>query len=82
MPHVASTSTWSSLANRLTRRSRCRSVRSVSPGVQGAPGPIERVVPEAAVTVEVLLDAAPTPIEGVTGQVDDVERVHDDDRVG
>ena len=42
----------------------------------------EGVVLAAAVAVNGLLDAAPALIEGVTSEADDVERVHDRDRVG
>ena len=48
----------------------------VGAGVQGAAGPVERVVLAAAVSVQVLLDPAPAPVERVAGEADDVEGVH------
>jgi hypothetical protein len=54
----------------------------VDAGVQGAAGGVERVAGAAAVTAGVLLDAPSALVEGVTGEPDDVERVHHRDRVG
>jgi hypothetical protein len=54
----------------------------VGAGVQGAPGPVQRVVGAAAVTVDGLLDAAPAAVQGVAGEADDMERVHHRCRVG
>jgi hypothetical protein len=54
----------------------------VSAGVQGPPGPVERVALAAAVAVQVLLDAAPAGVQGVPGQAHDVKGIHDRDRVG
>jgi hypothetical protein len=45
-------------------------------GVQGPPGAVERVVGVAAVSVQVLLDAAATAVQGITGQAGDVEGIH------
>ncbi len=42
-------------------------------GVQGPPGPVQRVVCPAAVAVQVLLDPAAARIQGISGQADDVE---------
>ena len=50
-------------------------------GVQGPPGPVERVVLVAAVAVQVLLDPAAAPVQGVAGQARDVEWVHHRDGV-
>ena len=47
----------------------------VGSGVQGPARLVERVALEAAVPAGVLLDAAPAPVQGVTGQASDVERV-------
>ena len=54
----------------------------VDAGVQGAAGPVERIVRAAAVAVDDLLDPAAAPVEGVAGEADDVERVHHRDSVG
>ena len=43
---------------------------------------VERVARAAAVAVEVLLDPAAAPVQGVAGQAHDVEGVHHRDRVG
>ena len=51
-------------------------------GVQGPPRGVERVACAAAVAVQVLLDPAAAPVQGVAGQPDDVEGVHHRDRVG
>ena len=47
----------------------------VSAGVQGPPGPVERVGLAATVAVDVLLDAAPAGVQGVPGQANDVKGV-------
>lgn len=49
----------------------------VDVGVQGPSRPVERVVPASAVAVQVLLDSAPAPVQGVPGQAHDMEGVHD-----
>ena len=54
----------------------------VGAGVQGSPGGVERVARAAPVPAGVLLDAAPAAIEGVSGETDNVEGVHDGDRGG
>ena len=54
----------------------------VDTGVEGAAGPVERIVGAAAVAVDDLLDPAAAPVEGVAGEADDVERVHHRDGVG
>ena len=46
-------------------------------GVQGPPGPVQRVVAAASVAVQVLLDPAPALVQGIPGEPDDVEGVHD-----
>ncbi len=51
-------------------------------GMQGPPCTVERVVLAAAVTVGALLDPAPAPVQGVTGQTHDVEGVHHRYRAG
>ena len=51
-------------------------------GVQCAARGVERVVFAAAVSVDGLLDAAPALVEGVAGQADHVEGIHDRGRVG
>ena len=72
MPQAASTSTWSGLVNRSMSRSRCRSVSRLSPVCRVR---LARVGGQAAVSVEVLLDPAPAPVQGIAGEADDVERV-------
>jgi hypothetical protein len=42
-------------------------------GVQGPACAVERVVLQPAVAVERLLDTAAAPVQGVTGQADDME---------
>jgi hypothetical protein len=54
----------------------------VGAGVQGPPGPVERVTRQTAVAVEILPDPTTAAVERVTGQTDDVEGVHHRDRVG
>jgi hypothetical protein len=54
----------------------------IGAGVQGPAGGVERIVLPAAVAVEVLLHAAPTPVKGVAGEADDVKGVHHRGRVG
>jgi hypothetical protein len=44
--------------------------------VHGAAGAVERVVLAAALSVQVLLDAAPAPVERVAVEADDVGGVH------
>ena len=51
-------------------------------GVQGPSGGVERVALVAAMAVDGLLDPTPAPVQGVTGQADHVEGIHDRDRVG
>jgi len=51
--------------------------QQVLSGVQGPPGPVERVVLVAAVAVQVLLDPSSALVEGVAGQANDVEGIHD-----
>ncbi len=46
----------------------------VGPGVQGAPGPVERIVFAATVAVEPLLDPEPALVQRVSGQTDQMER--------
>ena len=43
-------------------------------GVQGPPGPVQRVSRTGAVAVQVLLDAASTSVEGIAGETDGVKR--------
>jgi hypothetical protein len=47
----------------------------VGAGVQRSPCPVERVVLEAAVTVQLLLDPTAAAVQRVPGQANDVERV-------
>ena len=54
----------------------------VRAGVQGPPGGVQGVLLAAAVAMELLLDPAAAPVERVTGQADDVERIHHGDGVG
>ena len=54
----------------------------VGAGVQGPPGPVERIGGAAAVAVELLLDPAAASVQRVAGQADDVEGVHYRDGVG
>ena len=54
----------------------------VRAGVQGPTGTVERVVNPAAVPVQVLLDPAPAAVQRVTGEANDMERIHHRDRVG
>ena len=54
----------------------------VGAGVQGPPSGVPRVVLEAAVPVQVLLDPAAAGVQGVAGEADDVEGIHHRDRVG
>jgi len=79
MPHVASTSTCSSVLNRARRRSRCRSVSRSCPGVQGPPGPVQRVAGQAAVAVQFLLNPAATPVQRVPSQADYMKGIHHSD---
>lgn len=51
------------------------------PGVQGAADPVERIAGMPAMAESLLLDALPGAVEGVAGELDDVERVHHLDRV-
>ena len=51
-------------------------------GAQRAPHSVERVTAAAAVAQGVLLDALAAQVELLPGEGDDVERVHDRDRVG
>ncbi len=53
----------------------------VSASVLSPAGAIERVVGAAAVTVQILLDPATAPVQGVAGETHDVEGVHDRGRV-
>jgi hypothetical protein len=53
----------------------------VGAGGQRAAGLVERVVPVPAVAVDRELDPSSAPVERVAGQSDDVEGVHDRDRV-
>src|SRR5690606_4213334 len=53
----------------------------VGAGVQGPAGGVERVALAAAVTVQLLLNAAAALVQRVAGQADDVEGVHHRDRV-
>jgi hypothetical protein len=46
--------------------------QQIRAGVQGPEGPVERVVPPAAVAAQVLLDAAPPAVQGVPGETDNV----------
>jgi hypothetical protein len=43
--------------------------------VQGPSGPVEGVALPPAVTMKVLLDPPPAPVQRVTGEADDVEGV-------
>ena len=45
----------------------------VGSGALGPSSPVERIVLAPAVTVTVLLDAPPAPVQRVTGQAPDVE---------
>src|SRR5690606_29966103 len=54
----------------------------VDAGVQRPPCAVERVVLRATAPVDDLLHPASAPVQGVTGQADDVEGVHHRDRVG
>jgi hypothetical protein len=54
----------------------------VGAGVQGAAGPVERIVGAAAVAVDDLLDPAATLVQGIAGEADDVEGVHHRNSVG
>jgi hypothetical protein len=58
------------------------SVSRSAPVSKGPSGAVEGVVLAAAVAVGGLLDPASALVRGVAGQADDVERVHDCDRVG
>ena len=49
----------------------------VRAGLQGPPRPVERVPGPAPVPEGVLLDALPAPVQSLTCQTDDVERIHD-----
>ena len=60
----------------------CLSVSRSCAGVQGPPGPVQRVAGAAAVAVQVLLDPAPAAVQRVAGQAHDVEGIHHRDRVG
>ncbi len=51
-------------------------------GVEGAADPVERVPGVTAVPESVLLNPLPGPVQGVTGEPDDMERIHHRDRVG
>jgi len=51
-------------------------------GAEQVPDPVERVGLAAAVAVDVLLEAAAALVDGGGGELDDVERVEDRDRVG
>jgi hypothetical protein len=53
----------------------------VGAGVQHPAGGIQRITGAAAVAVQVLLDPAAAAVQGVTGQADHVEGVHDRRRV-
>lgn len=48
---------------------------------QGRPDAVERVTSAAAVTVDLLLDAASNLVDGLGAELDDMERVKDRDRV-
>ena len=54
----------------------------VGAGVQGAARRVERVTGAASVSVDGLLDASPASVEGVAGEADHVEGIHDGGRVG
>jgi len=54
----------------------------VGAGVQGPPGRVERVSLHPAVAVDGLLHTPAAPVECVAGEADDVEGIHDRDRVG
>ena len=43
-------------------------------GVQGRPGPVQRVTGQAAVAVQLLLDPAPALVQGVTCEPEDMKR--------
>lgn len=45
-------------------------------------GAVERAVLAPAVTVQILLDAASAAVEGIPGEADDMDQVHDRDGVG
>jgi hypothetical protein len=51
-------------------------------GVQRPVSPVERIAGTPSVPVQVLLDPAPAPVQGVAGQTDDVEGVHHRHRGG
>src|SRR3546814_7689678 len=51
-------------------------------GVQDPSGGVERVAGAAPVTVGGELDSSATPVQGLAGEADDVERVHHRDCVG
>ena len=82
MPQVASTWTWASSANSVVEPLLLFVGEQVDAGVQGAAGPVERIVRAAAVAVDDLLDPAAAPVQGVAGEADHVERVHHRDGVG
>ena len=71
-----------SSANRLLESLSLGVGEQVDAGVQGAAGPVERIVLAAAVAVEDLLDPPSAPIQGVAGEADDMERVHHRRSVG
>jgi hypothetical protein len=54
----------------------------VGAGVQGPPGPVQRVAREPAVAVELELDPAPAAVQSIPSEADDVERVHHGHRLG
>jgi hypothetical protein len=71
---------------RITREQGCQPAglavgEQLDAGVEGPPGPVERVARQAAVAVEVKLDPPPAAVERVAGQPHHVKRVHDRGRV-
>ena len=53
----------------------------VGAGMQGPPGPVERIGRAASMPVQLLLDSAAAQVQRVAGQTDDVEGVHHGDSV-